>query len=82
MKEVRDTLAGDGYQIAVARNGHLAELVARRRPHLLIVVGGKSEAAAAGDRPAGAAGTLGRLPPILVLAGSEGRARRTALWTT
>ena len=71
-KEVRDILAGDGYQIAVTRDGHLAELVARRRPHLLILVGGKSEAALLETVQRARREPWGASLPILILAGSEG----------
>jgi phosphoribosyl 1,2-cyclic phosphodiesterase/CRP-like cAMP-binding protein len=72
VKEVCDSLGGDGYQIAVAPNGHLAELVVKRRPHLLILVGGKSEAALLETVQRARRAPWGACLPILVLAGSEG----------
>jgi phosphoribosyl 1,2-cyclic phosphodiesterase len=72
VKKVRDILGGDGYEIALARNGHLAEIVAARRPHLLILVGGKRETALLDTVQRARRQPWGASLPILVLAGSEG----------
>lgn len=72
VKEVRDSLAADGYQISVARDGQLASLVARQRPHLLILVGGRSEGALLESVQRARQETWGAALPVLVLAGSEG----------
>jgi phosphoribosyl 1,2-cyclic phosphodiesterase/CRP-like cAMP-binding protein len=73
VKEVRESLEGTGYAIAVARNGNgdLAGLIARRRPDLLILVGGQSVAALETVQRARRQ-RWGASLPILVLAGSEG----------
>jgi phosphoribosyl 1,2-cyclic phosphodiesterase/CRP-like cAMP-binding protein len=71
-KEVRDTLAADGYQIFLARESQLANQVAQRRPHLLILVGRRSEAAFLEAVQRARREPWGAALPILVLAGSEG----------
>lgn len=71
-REVRDTLAGDGYQIGVARDSQLPTSVARQRPHLLVLTGGRSEGALLETVQRARQEAWGSSLPILVLAGSEG----------
>jgi CRP-like cAMP-binding protein len=71
-KEVRDTLAGDGYQIRVARDSQLPQLIAQQRPHLLILTGARSEGALLETVQRARRQAWGASLPILVLAGSEG----------
>jgi phosphoribosyl 1,2-cyclic phosphodiesterase/CRP-like cAMP-binding protein len=72
VKEVRDTLAGDGYQISVARDNQLPSIIPRHRPHLLILTGGRSEGALLETVQRARREAWGASLPILVLAGSEG----------
>ncbi len=72
VKELRDILAGDGYDIAMAGDRHLGSAVTRRRPHLLILVGARSEAALLETVQQARAEAWGASLPVLILAGSEG----------
>jgi CRP-like cAMP-binding protein len=71
-REVCDTLAGDGYQISVARDSQLPQLIAQQRPHLLILTGARSEGALLETVQRARREAWGTSLPILVLAGSEG----------
>jgi phosphoribosyl 1,2-cyclic phosphodiesterase/CRP-like cAMP-binding protein len=71
-REVRDTLGGDGYQISLARDAQLPQLIARQRPHLLILTGARSEGALLETVQRARREAGGATLPILVLAGSEG----------
>ncbi|MGH7331169.1 MAG: MBL fold metallo-hydrolase [Candidatus Rokuibacteriota bacterium] len=71
-REIRDALAGDGYEITMAGNGNVARLAAKQRPHLLILVGSKRETALLDTVKQVRGGAWGASLPILVLAGSEG----------
>lgn len=71
-REIRDALAGDGYEIILAGNGKVARLAERQRPHLLILVGSKRETALLDTVKQVRGEAWGASLPILVLAGSEG----------
>jgi len=71
-REIRDVLAGDGYQITLAGNGKVARLAERQRPHLLILAGSKRETALLDTVKRVRGEAWGASLPILVLAASEG----------
>jgi phosphoribosyl 1,2-cyclic phosphodiesterase/CRP-like cAMP-binding protein/CheY-like chemotaxis protein len=71
-REIRDALAGDGYEITLARNGKVARLAARQRPHLLILLGARRERALLDTVKRVRGEAWGASLPILVVAGSEG----------
>jgi phosphoribosyl 1,2-cyclic phosphodiesterase/CRP-like cAMP-binding protein len=71
-REIRDALAGDGYEIAVALEERMASAVAKHHPHLLILVGSEREAVLLETVARIRAEAWGASLPILVLAGSEG----------
>ena len=72
-REIRDALAGDGYDITLMTgNGKVERLAEKQRPHLLILVGSKRETAMLDTVKRVRGEAWGASLPILVLAGSEG----------
>jgi CRP-like cAMP-binding protein/phosphoribosyl 1,2-cyclic phosphodiesterase len=71
-REIRDALAGDGYEIAVTHGERLASAVAKHRPHLLILVGSERETVLLETVARIRAEPWGASLPVVVLAGSEG----------
>jgi phosphoribosyl 1,2-cyclic phosphodiesterase/CRP-like cAMP-binding protein len=71
-REIRDALAGDGYDITLTGNGKVERLAEKQRPHLLILAGSKRETAMLETVKRVRGEAWGASLPILVLAASEG----------
>lgn len=72
VREVREILGPDGYDLAAVRESQAAAAIARCRPGLVVLVGARTEAAWLEVVRSIRAQPAGGEIPILVLAGSEG----------